>query len=115
MRQRLRLMVGMPWIAAPRKALVVSMLQLGNGLAVVLAVQLGGTALLLARVAPVLLFLPLFAIPSVIAAPITQWISSRLQERAQRYRRLEGNLTWMFSQPRSAPEIRMFGLQEELL
>jgi ATP-binding cassette subfamily B protein len=82
---------------------------------VVLAVQLGGTGLLLARVAPILLLLPLFAVPSLIAAPISQLVSTKIRERAQRWQRLEGHLTWMFSGAHAAPEIRMFGLQDELL
>lgn len=79
-----------------------------------LVAQIVLTAAILAWLAPVLLAVPVFAVPALLAG---QWaqrvVDARRQETAER-RRLGRHLLSLFSSPGAAKEIRSFGLQHYL-
>jgi ATP-binding cassette, subfamily B, bacterial len=79
-----------------------------------LVLQIGLTAAILAWLAPVLLAVPVFAVPALLAG---QWaqrvIDARREETAER-RRLSRHLLSVFSSAGAAKEIRSFGLQRYL-
>jgi ATP-binding cassette subfamily B protein len=83
-----------------------------GGLATI--VQIALTAAILSWLAPVLLAVPIFAIPALIAGRRAQRIVDAERERTAERRRLSRHLLSLFSSPGAAKEIRGFGLQTYL-
>ena len=82
---------------------------------VTLVIQVSITVLLLVKVAPLLLLLPLFAIPSLFLTSRAQRITRKLEEET--IPPLERQDNWLFNIAtghESGPEVRIFGLGQEL-
>jgi ATP-binding cassette subfamily B protein len=79
-----------------------------------LVLQLVVTMVLLATVRPVLLLLPLFAIPSMIGGRWAQAHVDGVKERTAETARMSRHLLTLLTQAGPAKEIRVFGLGEEL-
>src|SRR5262245_19055859 len=79
-----------------------------------LVLQLLLTMVLLAGVRPILLLLPLFAIPSMIAGRWAQAHVDSAKERTAETARKSRHLLQLLTQPGPAKEIRVFGLGDEL-
>ena len=82
---------------------------------VMLLVQVTITVILLAGVAPLLLLLPLFTIPSLLVTPRVQRIQRRMEEEV--LPPLGRRDYWLFhiaTAPESGAEVRIFGLGPEL-
>src|SRR3954453_5207366 len=92
--------------------LFLGMLFLASAAGVVL--QLGVTMVLLATVRPGLLFLPLFAIPSMIAGRWAQAHVDGAKERNAETARKSRHFLQLMTQAGPAKEIRVFGLGDEL-
>ncbi|WP_037914139.1 ABC transporter ATP-binding protein [Actinacidiphila yeochonensis] len=81
---------------------------LGLGLAMVL------TAVLLARQSPLLLLLPVAALPPLLAGRAAERISDRAQTASAEQTRLALNLFHLSTSASAAAEMRVFRLQEEM-
>lgn len=81
---------------------------------VVLA-QLVATAVLLARLQPVLLLLPLIAVPAVLLNRRAERLQRAAEARTAESRRAIAHLFELASDARSGMEIRVYGLRDELL
>lgn len=93
-----------------RLASAVGMLATNVGLIVRMAV----TAALLASLSPILLVLPLFAVPAVlIAARVEKWREATREAVAESERSAR-MILWLCSEPSPAKELRVFGLAPEL-
>ena len=82
--------------------------------AITLSAQIVLTAVLLARLEPWLLLLPLFALPPLIAGRFAEGRRERAQLATAEHRRLGWHLLDLAVSPAAAKEIRLFGLQEVL-
>jgi ATP-binding cassette subfamily B protein len=82
--------------------------------AVTLSVQIVLTAVLLARLEPWLLLLPLFAVPPLIAGRLAETRLERAELASAEPRRLGWHLLELAVSPAAAKEIRVFGLQRML-
>ncbi len=82
--------------------------------AVALLAQIVVTAVLLARLQPLLLLLPLFAIPPLSAGRAAQNRLHRAQLEQAESLRLSSHLLDLATQVAPAKEIRVFGLQDEM-
>lgn len=74
-----------------------------------------GTAALLATVHPAMLLLPLFAIPTVLVGIRLEKLSETVRKKIAEPNRLANRLFRHMTSATSGAEIRIFGLQEELL
>jgi ATP-binding cassette subfamily B protein len=93
--------------------------ELGSGVqtvltALTLSVQIVLTAVLLARLEPWLLVLPLFAVPPLIAGRHAEGRRERAELDTAEDRRLGWHLLELAVSPAAAKEIRLFGLQRVL-
>src|SRR5262245_23955518 len=79
-----------------------------------LVLQLLLTMILLATVRPVLLLLPLFAIPAMIAGRWAQAHVDAAKQRTAETARMSRHLLQLLTQPGPGKEIRVFGLGNEL-
>jgi len=70
---------------------------------------------LLATLHPVLCLLPLFGIPSLVASVKAQRIRQQMNERVAELRRLESHLQILSWAEWTAKEMRVFGLQDEVI
>jgi ATP-binding cassette subfamily B protein len=82
--------------------------------AITLSVQIVLTAVLLARLEPWLLLLPLFAVPPLVAGRIGEARLERAELATAESRRLGWHLLELAVSPAAAKEIRLFGLQRIL-
>jgi ATP-binding cassette subfamily B protein len=82
--------------------------------AITLLVQIVLTAVLLARLEPWLLLLPLFAVPPLVAGRLAEGRRERAELETAEHRRLGWHLLELAMSPAAAKEIRLFGLQRVL-
>ena len=82
--------------------------------ALTLSVQIVLTGVLLARLEPWLLLLPLFAVPPLVAGRIGEARLERAELATAESRRLGWHLLELAVSPAAAKEIRLFGLQRTL-
>jgi ATP-binding cassette subfamily B protein len=82
--------------------------------AITLSVQIVLTAVLLARIEPWLLLLPVFAIPPLVAGRMAEARLERAELATAESRRLGWHLLEFAVNPAAAKEIRLFGLQRLL-
>jgi ATP-binding cassette subfamily B protein len=82
---------------------------------VALILRLLGTVLLLGAVHPILLALPLCAVPSLAIGAKVEAARQRVQEDVAPRRRLEYRLFGLATRPEAGKELRVFGLAPELL
>ncbi|HVE91703.1 MAG TPA: ABC transporter ATP-binding protein [Actinomycetota bacterium] len=80
-----------------------------------LVVQIGGTALLLAHLHPILLTLPLFALPSLWTSSIAERLRQRTLDECAEPIRATSHLFELATTPASGKELRVFGLGPHLL
>lgn len=73
-----------------------------------------GAVLILIRIAPLLAALPLFAIPGVIAHRVSSRIARRARERNAEPSRVRDHLYRVAAAPAAGPELRIYGLVDEL-
>ncbi|HEX2699877.1 MAG TPA: ABC transporter ATP-binding protein [Acidimicrobiales bacterium] len=83
--------------------------------AVALVVQVLATGFLLVSVDPVLLAIPVFALPSLWAGPRAERIRSEALDRAGEPARRARHLFELATSPQAAKELRVFGAGDELL
>ncbi|HUS62161.1 MAG TPA: ABC transporter ATP-binding protein [Acidimicrobiales bacterium] len=76
--------------------------------------SIGTTSLLLATIDPVLLVLPLFGIPSVVASGLTRRWWQKVEEQTAERLRLNEHLYRLATTGAPAKELRIFGLRREL-
>ena len=79
-----------------------------------LALQIALGVALLAAVDPVLVFVPLFAVPSVLLAPRARRIVERAQTSAAEDERVATQLHDLFLRPAAAMELRVFDAEQTL-
>ena len=79
-----------------------------------LLLQIGFTAAILAWLAPVLLAVPVFAVPALLAGQWAQRVIDARRHETAESRRLSRHLLSLFSSASAAKEIRSFGLQRYL-
>jgi ATP-binding cassette subfamily B protein len=82
--------------------------------ALTLAVQVALTAVLLARLQPWLLVLPLFAVPPLVAGRMAEKRLDEAETTTAEQRRLGWHLLEFAVQPDAAKEVRLFGLADVL-
>jgi ATP-binding cassette subfamily B protein len=93
--------------------------ELGAGVQTVLtamtiSVQIAITAVLLARLEPWLLLLPLFAVPPLVAGRLAERRREQAELATAEFRRLGWHLLELAVSPAAAKEIRLFGLRQVL-
>jgi ATP-binding cassette, subfamily B, bacterial len=79
-----------------------------------LAVAIGLTAVLLGRLNPWLLLLPVTAVPPLLTGRLAERLLARARERAAPARRLAWHLFEVATEAGSAKEVRVCGLQQEV-
>jgi ATP-binding cassette, subfamily B, bacterial len=72
------------------------------------------TGVLLARTNPILLLLPLAAVPPLVTGRIAERIHDRIKTATAEPRRMALNMFHLSTSPAAAGELRVFGLREEL-
>jgi ATP-binding cassette subfamily B protein len=78
-------------------------------------VRLVLSAVLLAQVSPILLALPLFAIPAVLIASRVASMNERVREETSEDERATSIIQWFMGEPTGAKEVRVFGLGSEFV
>jgi len=76
--------------------------------------RLGAAMLVLASIAAPLAFIPLFAVPGILAARAAWRIDARTQERLVEYGRRSGHIYGLATTPGPAKEARLLGLRDWL-